>query len=86
MGPGVSFFLCNSYESKPSDSFSEAPINYALNPLKSDFLELDVAVPLGVDSGGRPTFNFFWGNREELSTDCELGRFSSEVFRIESDS
>ena len=86
MGPGVSFFLCNSYESKPSNSFSEAFVNYALTPLKSDFLELDVAVPLGVDGGGRSTFNFFWGNREELSTDCELERFLSEVFRIESDS
>ena len=57
MGPGVSF-LCNSYESKPSNSFSEAPVNYALTPLKSDFLELDVADALGVDGGGRPTFNF----------------------------
>ena len=85
MGPGVSFFLCNSYESKLSNS-SEALVNYALTPLKSDFLELDVAVPLGVDGGGRPTFNFFWGKREELSTDCELERFLSEVFRIESNS
>ena len=56
MGPGASF-LCNSYESKLSNSF-KAPVNYALTPLKSDLLEPDVAVPLGVDGGGRQLFSF----------------------------